>query len=126
MDNIDQMEIEILTAIRNNQTVPADDFYKLFENCWSEYRENMAALYHKELFIISRHDTIPGLNRLELTGKGKLRIADLLYQRSNDLSKKLSEPKKAKKARTFPALNSILRIGDFVSHFSVRAKRQAH
>lgn len=126
MDNITQMEIEILTAIKNNQSAPADDFYKLFENCWSEYRENMAALYKNELFIISRHDAIPGLNRLELTGKGKLRIADLLFQRSNDLSKKLSEPKQTKKSRTFPALSSLLRIGDFVSHFSIRAKRQAH
>ena len=82
MEKSKQMELEILVAIRNNPNVSVDEFYKIFDGCWREYRICMGELYNQGLFIISPHEIIPGLNRLELTDTGKLRESELLLERS--------------------------------------------
>jgi hypothetical protein len=109
MEKSKQIELEVLIAIRNNQHIPVDEFYKIFDCNWSVYRRSMGELYNKGLFVISPHETIPGLNRLELTGTGKCRETELLLERSNDLSKILSEAKKTKKPRTFVQSKSSLK-----------------
>jgi hypothetical protein len=100
MEKSKQMELEILVAIRNNPKTPADEFYKIFDCCWPEYRESMSYLYSQGLFIISRHEIIAGLNRLELTRTGKSRETELILEREAGLSRILSIPKKTKKPRT--------------------------
>ena len=100
MGKSEHMELEILIAIRNNQKTPVDEFYKIFDCNWPIYRVSMGELYNKGMFIITPHEIIPGLNRLELTGRGKCRETELLHERSNDLSNILAEPKKTKKPRT--------------------------
>jgi hypothetical protein len=110
MENIKQMELEVLIAIRNNPKTHVDEFYKIFECCWPEYRTLMGDLYNKGLFIISRHELIRELNRLELTDMGKRRETELLLERSNALSKILSAPKKAKKPRTAVQMLDSLKL----------------
>ena len=110
MEKSKQMELEVLVAIRNNPKVPADEFYTIFECCWPEYRAVMGDLYNNGLFIVSRHEIIPGLNRLELTGSGKRRETELLLERSNGLSNIISEPKKTRKLRSLPVSISQMRI----------------
>jgi hypothetical protein len=100
MEKSKQMELEILVAIRNNPKTPADEFYTIFDCCWPEYRTRMSYLYSQGLFVISRHEIIPGLNRLELTRTGKTRESELLLEREAGLSRIISESKKAKKPRT--------------------------
>lgn len=109
MDKSKQMELEILVAIRNNQNVPVDEFYKIFDCCWPEYRKAMGDLYNQELFIISPHEIVPGLNRLELTETGKRRETELLLERSNDLTKIISEPKKVRKSRSMFRIPHLLK-----------------
>ena len=101
MGKSEQMELEILIAIRDNPNIPVDEFYKIFDCNWPIYKVSLGDLYNQGLLIITRHETIPGLNRLELTGTGKCRESELLQERSNDLSKILSDPKKTRKSRTF-------------------------
>ena len=110
MEKSKQMELEVLVAIRNNPKVSADEFYTIFECCWPEYRAVMSDLYNNGLFIVSCHEIIPGLNRLELTGSGKRRETELLLERFNGLSKIISEPKKTRKSRSFPARVPQMRI----------------
>jgi hypothetical protein len=109
MDKSKQMELEILVAIRNNPNVPVDEFYKVFDCCWPEYRKCMSESYNQGLFIISPHEIIPGLNRLELTDTGKSRETELLLERSNDLSKIISEPKKIRKTRAMFRIPHLLK-----------------
>jgi hypothetical protein len=109
MGKSEQIELEVLIAIRNNQNIPVDEFYKIFDCNWPIYRMSMGDLYNKGLLIITRHEIIPGLNRLQLTGTGKCREMELLQELSNDLSKILSEPKKTKKSRTFVQKASSLK-----------------
>jgi hypothetical protein len=99
MEKSEQMELEILIAIRNNPTIPVDEFYKIFDSNWTIYRVYMGVFYNKGLFMISRHEVIPGLNRFEQTWKGKCREKDLLEERSKEISNTLCEHKKAKKPR---------------------------
>ncbi|HSZ32301.1 MAG TPA: hypothetical protein VK772_03275 [Puia sp.] len=100
MEKSKQMELEVLVAIRNNPKAPVDEFYKIFDCCWPEYRESMSYLYCQGLFVISKHETIPGLNRLELTRTGKSRETELLLELEAGLSRIISIPKKIKKPRT--------------------------
>ena len=109
MEKSKQMELEILIAIRNNPKVPVDEFYNIFDCCWSEYRAAMSELYNRGLFIISAHEIVPGLNRLELTEPGKIRETELLLERSNDLSKIISVPKKIKKSRSLIRIPHLLK-----------------
>jgi hypothetical protein len=125
MENSKQMELEMLIAIRDNQTIPADEFYKIFDECWPDYKNCLVSLHNTGLLIKSRHDIIPGLKTWKLTNAGNYRITDLLLKRSNDLSERLTGPKKIKKLRTFRNWNP-LRIADLVSHVSLRLKRAVH
>jgi hypothetical protein len=126
MENIKQVELEILIAIRNNETIPADEFYKLFDHRWPEYRKSMGSLYDGGLFIISRQYNKPGANKFELTPDGKLRVTELLSERSEDIHIKLSEGKKVRSSETSAWRSSLSGIIDFVSAFSLRFKRQVH
>jgi hypothetical protein len=99
MEKSEQMELEILISIRNNPNIPVDEFYKIFDCRWTTYRVFMGVLYNKELFSISRHELIPGLNRFELTCTGKGREAELLQERDREIAKILSGHNKAKKSR---------------------------
>jgi len=92
MEKHEQRELEILIAIRNHPKTPIDEFCKIFDCSWPEYREVMSDLYDDGLFIISSHEIIAGLNRLELTGNGKRRESELLLERSTNLSKLISRP----------------------------------
>lgn len=118
MENIKRRELEILMAIRNNQAVPADEFHKLFDDRWPDYRESMASLYTKGMFILS--------SKLELTSEGKRRVTELLCERSGDLSNILLIGRKTKKSGNFPVRNPLSGIMDMVSHFSLRFKRHVH
>jgi hypothetical protein len=100
MEKSKKMELEILVAIRNNPKTPADEFYIIFEGCWPQYRAVLSDLYNKGLLIISPHEMIPGLNRLELTVTGKRRETELLLERAEGLSRILIILKKTKKLRT--------------------------
>jgi hypothetical protein len=93
-------ELEILIAIRNHPKTPIDEFCRIFDNCWPEYRSVMSDLYNEGLFIISSHEIIPGLKRLELTGNGRRRETELLLERSINLSKIISITKKTKEPTT--------------------------
>jgi hypothetical protein len=86
MEKSKQMELEILVAIRNNPKTPADEFYTIFDCCWPEYRARVSYLYSQGLFVISRHEIIPGLNRLELTRTGKTRESEQFPNQKNQKS----------------------------------------
>jgi hypothetical protein len=118
MENRKHKELEILIAIRNNQAIPADEFYKLFDDRWPDYKESMGSLFTKGMFKLS--------TKLELTSAGKRRVTELLCERSGDLSNILLIRSKTKKLRTFPVRSPLTGIMDMVSYFSLRFKRQVH
>jgi hypothetical protein len=91
MENRKHMEIEILVAIRNNKSTPADEFYKIFDYQWLDYRKTMISLFNKGLFTATNHNKIPGLIVWELTGAGECRLTELLLERSDDLSKRVND-----------------------------------
>ena len=126
MENIKQVELEILIAIRNNEAIPADEFYKLFDHRWPEYRKSMGSLYDRGLFIISCQFNMPGANKFELTRDGKLRVTELLSERSDDIHIKLTEGNHVRNLETSAWWSSLPGIIDFASHFSLRFKRQVH
>ena len=99
MENSKQKELEILVAIRNSPAIPADEFHKIFGEDWLYYKKFMISLYHNGFLIHVSHDTIPGLKIWELTGVGNRMLTELLLERSNDLSKRLSEPRNSEKLR---------------------------
>jgi hypothetical protein len=99
MENSKHREIEILIAIRNNQATPADEFFKIFEYNWPRYRKHMLSLYSRGLLINARHDVVPGLTIWKLTEEGMCGLEELLLERSDDLSKRLSEPRNSEKVQ---------------------------
>jgi hypothetical protein len=138
MENSKQKDLEILIAVSSHQTTPADEFHRIFEYHWLNYRKNMISLYNEGFFVAAHHDTIQGLTNWKLTGAGKNRIEELLLERSNDISKKhfnLTASReteipasmiKTEKVRTFPVWQLFSGIFNLVSHLSVRIRRPVH
>lgn len=138
MENSKQKDLEILIAVRSHRTTPADEFHRIFDYNWLDYRENMISLYNKGFFVAAHHDTIQGLTNWRLTGAGKDRIEALLLERSNDISKKhfrltasqeteiLSTMTKAEKMRAFPVWHLFSGIFNLISHLTVRMRRPVH
>ncbi len=97
MENNRQKELEILIAIRNSPATPADEFHKIFGEDWLDYKKSMISLYNNGLLMHASHNTIPGLKIWELTGVGNRVLTDLIHERSNDLSRRLTEPQNSNK-----------------------------
>jgi hypothetical protein len=138
MENNKQKDLEILMAVNSHQTTPADEFHKIFDYHWLDYRKNMISLYNKGFFVASHHDSIQGLTNWKLTGAGRRRIEALVFERSTDISKKnfnltasqksdiLASMTKAEKMRAFPVWHALSVIAYFISHLFPRFKRPAH
>ena len=91
MENSRQKELEILVAVRNSPTTPADEFHKIFGDDWLDYKKYMFSLYNNGLLMHAPHNAIPGLKIWELTGVGNRALTDLLHERSSDLFKRRPE-----------------------------------
>lgn len=124
MQNTKQMELEILIAIRNNQTIPAYEFHKLFDHNWPDFRKSMDTLYDQRLFIISSQDKMPGSHILELTPEGNRWVTKLLSECTNEIHMNLSGHKQVRNLETSTRWSSLFGIIDLVSAFSFRFKRQ--
>ena len=114
------MDLLILIAIRNNDKIPTDEFYKLFYHNWDVYNFRFKDLTVEGLFINSTLEHIPGRYRYELTKKGKLRIMEHLNERSNVIDVKLAQLKYGKDFSTVPGWNIFLGIISFITLISTR------
>jgi len=68
-----------------------DEFYKLFDDNWYVFSHRFKELETKGLFMISPLEHLPGSYKYELTKKGKLRIMELLNERSNAINLNLAQ-----------------------------------
>ena len=126
MEKLKEMELEILITIRNNETIESNQFYKLFENQWPQYRECISILYDRGLFINTDLQAMPGLKRFELTKQGNNRISQLLSERSHAVHVKLAHLRRSKNLESSQREHSLLSLFTFLTHFSNRFKRQVH
>jgi hypothetical protein len=138
MENNKQKDLEILMAVGSHQTTPADEFHKIFDFNWLDYREHMISLYNKGFFVAAHHGTIQGLTNWKLTGAGKSRIEALVLERSVDISKKnfhltatqesdiLASMTNAEKMRAFPVWHLFSAMFNLVSNLFLRFRRSAH
>ena len=127
MEKLKEMELEILITIRNNETVESNQFYKLFENLWPEYRECISILYDRGLFINANLKDIPELKKYELTKMGKNRVSQLLNERSHAVHVKLANLRRSENLETSQRGNSVPGLFAFLAHFFPnRFKRQVH
>ena len=120
MEQVKQLELLILIAIRNNRNIPSDEFSKLFDQNWPDYSLRFNVLTTEGLFIHSTLEHMPGLNRYHLTRKGKLRITELLNERSSEISVKLAQLKQGKYFTPVPGWNIFSGMKGFLSLFSNR------
>jgi hypothetical protein len=126
MEKMNEMELEILIAIRNNETTESNEFYKLFENRWPHYMECMSILSGRDLFINVDLKNTPGMKRYELTKLGNSRISQLLSERSHAVQVKLAHLRHSKNLESSNRINPVFSLFAFFSHFSNRFRRQAH
>ena len=80
MEQAENLELEILLALRSNQSVPTRTFHELFEKDWNLYRPTFNALIVKKYLKVS--EQIPGICVFELSKKGDERINELLRKRA--------------------------------------------
>jgi len=124
MEKLKEMELEILITIRNNETIESNQFYKLFENRWPDYRECVSILYDRGLFINADLRAMPGLKKFELTKLGNNRVSQLLSERSHAVHVKLAHLRRSKNLESSQREHSLLNLFTFFTQFSNRFKRQ--
>ena len=124
MEKLKEMELEILITIRNNETIESNQFYKLFENRWPDYRECVSILYDRGLFINADLRAMPGLKKFELTKQGNNRVSQLLSERSHAVHVKLAHLRRSKNLESSQREHSLLNLFTFFTQFSNRFKRQ--
>jgi uncharacterized protein with ParB-like and HNH nuclease domain len=119
MDNSNTLELEILIAVSQNRRVPTHQFSRLFEHKWKLYEAALNELVPEKLFDIQ---TIDGTPAYELTGKGKLRITELIEQREKDIAIRISN---LKNERTLPspARKSLTGLLNSIAHFWLPSKK---
>jgi hypothetical protein len=88
MEQIENLELEILFALRSNKTVPTRKFHELFEPDWSLYRPKFNELIIKRFLKVSAQ--IPGICVFELSKKGDERIDELLYEPGREMESTIS------------------------------------
>ncbi|HEX3768300.1 MAG TPA: hypothetical protein VHT72_07975 [Puia sp.] len=120
------MELEILITIRNNETTESNQFYKLFENRWPQYRECLGILYNKGLFVQGDLEIMPGLKKFQLTKQGNDRVSQLLNERSHAVHVKLANLRRSKNLESSQREHSVFSLFTFLTHFPGRFKRQVH
>ena len=125
MEKLKEMELEILITIRNNETIESNQFYKLFENRWPQYRECLGILYKRGLFI-QADINMPGLKKYELTKQGNDRVSQLLSERSHAVHVKLAHLRRSKNLESSQREHSLFSLFAFLTNFSSRFKRQVH
>ena len=126
MEKLKEMELEILITIRNNETTESNQFYKLFENQWPQYRECIGILHDRGLFVNADLQAMPGLKKYELTKQGNHRVSELLSERSHAVHVKLAHLRRSKNLESSQREHSLLSLFTFFTHFSNRFKRQVH
>src|SRR5664279_635481 len=127
MEKLKEMELEILIAIRNNETIDSNQFYQLFETRWPYYRECVSILLHRGFFVNADFRDMPGLKKYDLTKQGNMRISQLLSERSHAVHVKLANLRRSKNIESSHRTYSSFSLFAFFAHFSGRFKRhQAH
>ncbi len=97
-----------------------DEFYKLFDDNWYVFSHRFKELETKGLFIISPLEHLPGSHKYELTKKGKLRIMELLNERSNAIDLNLTQLRNERNLAKVPRPGIFRRIAGFFSLIPTR------
>jgi hypothetical protein len=83
MEQIKNLELEILLALRSNKTVPTRKFHELFEKDWNLYRSTFNKLIVKKFLKISALSQETCV--FELSKKGDERIDELLRENASEM-----------------------------------------
>ena len=83
MEKAENLELEILLALRSNKTVPVRNFNELFEKDWNLYRSSVNELIVKKFLKVSVQ--VSGICVFELSKKGDERIDELLHERARKM-----------------------------------------
>jgi hypothetical protein len=126
MEKLKEMELEILIAIRNNETVESNQFHKLFGNKWPFYKECISLLFERDLFEYKDLQEMQGLKKYELTRQGNNRITQLLNERSHAIHVKLAHLRREKNLESSRREQHLFSLFNFITFFSSRFKRQVH
>jgi|SRR5579863_947837 len=82
MEQAENLELEILLALRRNKVVPTRKIHELFQKDWNLYRSTFNDLIVKKFLKVSVQ--IPGTCVFELSKKGDERIGELLHGHSRE------------------------------------------
>jgi hypothetical protein len=126
MEKLKEMELEILITIRNNETLESNQFYKLFEDRWPQYRECISILSDRGLFTNADLQSMPGFKKYELTKQGNNRVSQLLSERSHAVHVKLAHLRHSKNLESSQREHPLFSLFAFFTHFSNRFRRQVH
>jgi hypothetical protein len=120
MEQAKHFELLLLITIRNNNKIPTDEFYKLFDDSWHIYSNRFRDLANEGLFMYSPLENMPGSYSFELTKKGKARIMELLNERSNAIDLKLVQLKNRRVYSKIQGPNIFRKILGFFTLSSAR------
>jgi hypothetical protein len=124
MKALNEMELEILIAIRNNDATQSNQFYQLFGHEWPYYKEYLNVLLTRGLFGEVEVTDMPGLKKYQLTYQGNNRVGQLLTERSHAVQVKLGHLRRSKNIEFSHRTYSPFSLFSFLAHFSGRFKRQ--
>src|SRR3954447_4568142 len=96
MKTLNEMELEILIAIRNNDATQSNQLCQLFGHQWPDYKEYLNVLFTRGLFGEAEVTDMPGLKKYQLTYQGNNRIGQLLTERSHAVQVKLAHLRRSK------------------------------
>jgi hypothetical protein len=120
MDNSkNTLELEILITVSQNRRVPTHQFSRLFEHKWKLYDTALNELVPEKLFDVQTIDGTPVYN---LTGKGKLRITELIEQREKDIAVRILHLKN-ERPLSAPGRRSLMGLMNSIAHFWVPSKK---
>lgn len=119
MDNTKTMELEILIAVSQNKKVPTHQFYQHFEHKWKLYSSAFDELLFEGLFAASPVDD---KTVYELTGKGKVRITELIEQREADIHARLLLLKQERPVATH-GWKSAMTLLNSITHFLLHSEK---
>ncbi len=83
MEQAENLELEILLALRSNKMVPTRKFHELFKSDWNLYRPKFNELIIKKFLKVSTQ--FPGICVFELNKKGEERIDELLHEPAREM-----------------------------------------
>ncbi len=124
MEIIKSLELDLLITISQNKKVPYEKFYQIFEDKWKLYSSRFDELKPKGLFKVSIQSS--ELTSYELTGKGKLRMMDLVNVRNYEIEIRSIQRIQNKPVMIFPGWKILTGLLNYLKRIQFHSKDIPH